>query len=237
MPRKYVAFDLETTKDVPGEDFNWRPHRPLGICCAAAFPSDAKEPIVWHDKKANGDPAERTSKAEAGHLVQELLSYVARGYTLLTWNGLGFDFDVLAEESASRDECKQLALNHVDMMFHVFCEKGFPVALDKAAHALAVPGKSPGMSGGLAPKLWAQGRHREVLDYVANDVRIALQVAIICEQRRNFAWTTRKGTRSSIHLADGWLTVRDASGLPEPDTSWMDSPIPRGDFMRWLNIA
>ncbi len=31
MARRFVAFDIETAKDVPGEDFNWRPHRPLGI--------------------------------------------------------------------------------------------------------------------------------------------------------------------------------------------------------------
>ena len=43
MKRKYVAFDIETAKDVPGEDFNWKPHRPLGICCAAALPADAKQ--------------------------------------------------------------------------------------------------------------------------------------------------------------------------------------------------
>ncbi|MCI0493220.1 MAG: ribonuclease H-like domain-containing protein [Planctomycetes bacterium] len=236
MPRKYLAFDLETSKDVPGEDFNWKPHRPLGISCAAAFPVDAKKPILWHGKNANGDPTERMSKAEARRLVQELLRYVANGYTVLTWNGLGFDFDILAEESATRDECKELALNHVDMMFHVFCDRGFPVALDKAAQALAIPGKPPGMSGLLAPQLWAQGRYRDVLDYVAQDVRIALQVALKCEERRRFEWITRKGTTSSINLARGWLIVREAFRLPEPDTSWMDSPIPRRDFTQWLDI-
>jgi len=29
MKRKYLAIDIETAKDVPGEDFNWKPHRPL----------------------------------------------------------------------------------------------------------------------------------------------------------------------------------------------------------------
>lgn len=45
MARKYLAFDIETATDVPCDDFNRRPHRPLGICCAAALPSDAKEPV------------------------------------------------------------------------------------------------------------------------------------------------------------------------------------------------
>jgi hypothetical protein len=236
MPRKYLAFDLETAKDVPGEDFNWRPHRPLGISCAAAFPADAQEPIVWHGKQPDGKPAAQMSQAEAETLVRELLSFVANGYTLLTWNGLGFDFDVLAEEAAARDKCRQLAENHVDMMFHVFCDRGFPVALDKAAQALGIPGKPPGMSGLLAPQLWAQGRYQEVLAYVAQDARVALQVALKCDERKRFEWITRKGTRSSIQLPRGWLTVRDALRMPEPDTSWMDSPIPRRAFTEWLGV-
>ena len=31
MGRKYLAVDIETAKDVPGSDFKWKPHRPLGI--------------------------------------------------------------------------------------------------------------------------------------------------------------------------------------------------------------
>lgn len=236
MARKYLAFDLETAKDVPGEDFNWRPQRPLGITCAAIFPVDGTEPIVLHGQKANTTPAERLTKEESRNLVQELLKYVAKGYMVLTWNGLGFDFDILAEESGNCEDCKHLALNHVDMMFHVFCDRGFPVALDKAAQALAIPGKPAGMSGMQAPKLWAQGRYSEVLDYVAQDVRIALQVAIKSEDQRRFAWITRKGSASSIKLDRGWLTVQDSLRLPEPDMSWMGNPIPRRDFTQWLGL-
>jgi hypothetical protein len=236
MPRKYLAFDIETAREFPDEAFNWRLHRPLGISCAALLPMDAKEPIIWHGKKADASPAERLSQAEAAQLVQDLLKHVADGYTIVTWNGLGFDFDVLAEESAARIQCKELALNHVDMMFHVFCDRGFPVALDKAAQALGIPGKPPGMSGMMAPQLWAQGRFRDVIDYVSQDVRMALQIALECDQRRRFEWITRKGTRSSMQLAKGWLTAREASCLPEPDTSWMDSAIPRSDFMEWLDV-
>ena len=131
-------------------------------------------------------------------------------------------------------QCKELAIHHVDMMFHVFCDRGFPVALDKAAQALQIPGKPPGMSGMLAPQLWAEGRHQEVIDYVAQDVRIALQVAEACEKMRSFKWITRKGSVSSMDLGRGWLTVSDALKLPQPDTSWMDSPIPRRQFTQWM---
>jgi len=236
MPRKYLAFDIETAKDVPGADFNWKPHRPLGISCAAALPSDAREAILWHGKNPDGSPARQMSRAEAGALVEELARLVRLGYTLLTWNGLGFDLDILAEESASLEACKELALNHVDMMFHVFCDLGYPVGLEKAAQGLKIPGKPPGMSGVLVPQLWQQGRYQEVLQYVAQDVRIALQVAQKSEERRRFDWITRKGTLSSMDLTRGWLTVRDAAKLPKPDTSWMTHPMPRSDFTHWLGI-
>jgi len=237
MTRKYLAFDIETAKDIPEADFNWRPYRPLGIACAAALKCDDKEPLLWHGLNTDGTPAKQMSKAEAGNVVGELIKLVEQGYTLLTWNGLGFDLDILAEESGAYAECKDLALNHVDMMFHVFCDRGFPVALEKAAEALKIPGKPPGMSGLLAPRLWAKGQYQEVLDYVTQDVRITLEIAHKCEEKRKFQWLTRKGTKSTMDLPRGWLTVSDAQRLPEPDTSWMDSPIPRQQFMYWLKIV
>ena len=234
MTRRYLAFDIETAKDVPGEEFNWRAHRPLGISCAAGLRCDVEEPILWHGKNEDGSPAKQMSRAEVKDLVRELAGFAAEGYTLLTWNGLGFDFDVLAEESDCRGECKELAINHVDMMFHVFCDRGFPVGLEKAAEALGVPGKPAGMSGVLAPQLWAQGRHQEVLDYVAQDVRIALQIGCVCDKRRRFKWITQRGKTNSIELPQGWLTVSEAMRLPPPDTSWMDKPIPRRTFTSWV---
>jgi hypothetical protein len=234
MKRKYLAFDIETAKDIPGEEFDWKPHRPLGIACAATLASDGREPLLWHGKTAAGTPAGKMSREEAIELVRRLARFVDEGYTLLTWNGLGFDFNILAEESGARSECKQLALAHVDMMFHVFCDRGFPVALDKAAQALGVPGKPPGMSGLLAPRLWAQGKYQDVLDYVAQDVRIAMGIALECEKRRKFQWITQKGSKSSFDLPQGWLTVGKALLLPHPDTSWMSKPISRNEFSGWI---
>jgi len=86
----------------------------------------------------------------------------------------------------------------------------------------------------LAPQLWAQGQFQEVIDYVAQDVRIALQVAQLCEERGSFAWTTRRGTSGFMPLGKGWLTVREAMEIPEPDTSWMSNPLSRNNFTDWL---
>ena len=234
MERKYVAFDIETAANVANFRGQWRSFRPLGITCAAALASGAEKATVWHAQNADGTPAGRMSRAEARQVVDRLAALAAEGCTILTWNGLGFDFEVLAEESGALAECRELALAHVDMMFHVFCDRGYPVALDKAAKGLGIPGKPKGMSGFLAPRLWAEGRHQEVLDYVADDVRIALEIAHRCEAERRFQWITSQGKRQAMPLARGWLTVRQAMDLPEPDTSWMTRPMRRSRFTAWL---
>lgn len=88
MPRKYIAFDIETAKDVPGEDFNWKPHRPLGISCAAGLCSDAGDPILWYGKTPGGDPAPRLLQADAARLLQlrEKLKEEAIRYDNDIWN-------------------------------------------------------------------------------------------------------------------------------------------------------
>ena len=120
------------------------------------------------------------------------------------------------------------------MMFHVFCLKGFPVGLDNAAQGSGVKGKPAGMSGIKAPQLWQRGEYQAVLDYVAQDVRTTLQLALVCERNKSLRWLTRKGTRSECALPSGWLAVEHAMRLPTPDTSWMDKPMSRAHFTGWL---
>ena len=232
--RKYLAFDIETAAIIPEGDFDWASKRPLGISCAATLASDAANARLWCGRAPDGSPAGRMSQAEAGELVKHLAEMAAAGYAILTWNGLAFDFDILAEESGAKDVCRRLAWDHVDMMFHVFCRQGYRVALDKAAQGMGTPGKPPGMTGIMAPQLWAAGRFQEVLDYVGQDVRAALQLALACEECAQFRWITKKGTRQRIDLTGGWLTAKRAYCLPLPDTSWMSDPASREEFIAWL---
>ncbi|MCH2200712.1 MAG: ribonuclease H-like domain-containing protein [Fuerstiella sp.] len=234
MTRRYVAFDIETAKDVPGDDFNWKSHRPLGISCIASQSTEDAEPRVWMTRGADNQPAPQMSRDDVAAFVQHLLEASRKGLTPLSWNGLSFDLDVLAEESELVASCRELALAHVDMMFHVVCEKGFPVALRNAASGLGLPGKLAGVEGMDAPSLWAEGRFETVTEYVAQDVRTTLAVALESEQRKSFAWKTRKGSVSSMPLRCGWLSVEEAMKLPLPDTSWMSDPISRSNFTAWL---
>ncbi len=231
--RRYLAFDLETAQILPGSAGDLLAHRPLGVACAAAVASDLGEVLTWHGSSA-GTPAPRMSRGEAGSLVTDLASRVRDGYTLLTWNGLSFDFNILAEESGLPEECGRLALGHVDMMFHVICHQGYRVSLQKAAQGLGLPGKQAGVTGADVPVLWAEGRHEEVLRYNVQDVRTALGVARAAEERAELLWITRKGTIGRMPLPLGWRDVRRALELPLPDTSWMKEPLTRESLVSWI---
>lgn len=233
MTLNYAAFDIETAKVLPAGVDDVLAHRPLGIACAAVAFSDGREPRTWVGSGPAG-PAPRLSQAEAKELVHALASLVSDGTTLLTWNGLNFDFNILAEESGLGAQCGRLALGHVDMMFHAVCGLGHFVALQKVAEALQIPGKTAGISGAEAPALWAAGRHAEVLAYNVQDVRLTLAVAEACEQRRELPWVTRKGTIGRLPLPRGWLSAAEAQRLPLPDTAWMSNPPERARFLAWI---
>ncbi len=208
--------------------------RPLGISCAATLVAYSNELRLWHGGNDRKCPADRMGRPEAAGLVQYLATQVENGYTIATWNGLGFDFDILAEESGMLAECRMLAIGHVDMIFHVLCELGYGVGLDAAAKGMRLAGKSKGMSGELAPVLWAEGRREEVLQYVAQDVRTTLELATTCEAQGVMRWFARSGKLRSMALPKGWLTVKAAGKLPEPDTSWMTGPLSTKTVMGWM---
>jgi hypothetical protein len=233
MVRKFLAFDLETLKEFPSG--NWRDFKPLGISCAAMLPSDTGQIITWYGRTPAPGPAQQMSREEVISMVRGLQAMVnPGGYTLLTWNGLNFDFPILGDESGLVAECRELAANHVDMMFQVFCITGHYLALNTAATGMGLPGKAPGVTGKEAPRFWSEGRHDEVLEYLAQDVRTTADVAQSCQDRGSLLWTSRAGNRQEIDLTSGWLPVSQAVNLPEPDTSWMTNPATRNDFTNWL---
>jgi len=234
MPHKYIAFDIETAKVLPQDVHDLNQHRPLGIACCAAWCSDEQEPKVFYSKTADGTPAPQMTAQDLTALLSYLEDKAGAGYTLVTHNGLGFDFDILAEESGKVAACRKLALGHVDIMYHFFCGKGFPVSLDAAARAIGLS-KPADVDGALAPLLWQEQQHQKVLDYVAHDCRLTLDVAETSEQKGRITWITQRGKKSSFELPSGWLTVEEASALPLPDTSWMDRPWPRSTFTHWLS--
>ena len=232
---RFISFDLEIAKQLPSQEQNLLNHRPLGITCAATAESGCQQARTWYSREANGNPSSQMSRTDAIALVHYLLERAEAGDSIVTWNGLKFDFIILADESGLDAECRALARAHIDMMFHFFCIKGFPVSLEKAALGMKVTPKSKVISGAMAPRLWAEGKRDEILEYVSQDAMTTLELAETCEKTSKLSWITGKGSKSAISLKSGLLSVEEAIRLPSPDTSWMDSPIRRSGFTDWLD--
>ena len=228
-----VAFDIEIARVIPDGVENWDHFRPLGVSCAATLKA-GEQPVTWYGGKAAGNFEERMSQVEVQELVVYLRDQVVQGATILTWNGLGFDFDILAEESEMPAECSAMARQHIDMMFHAFCLKGFALGLDKAARGMGLAGKTPGITGDMAPKMWQAGQYEEVLDYVQQDARTLIELWTAVDGQRVLRWTSNRGYPQRLPLPKGWLSVEEALKIPLPDTSWMSDPWPRSKFTGWL---
>jgi hypothetical protein len=230
----YLAFDIETARLTPQGD-DWLNHRPLGISCYALAwrGPEGTQTVTGFGKDDAGKYQPQISRAECQALVQILTDHVKSGFTLLTWNGLGFDFNVLAEESGMHTACCDLARAHVDMMFQFFCLQGYPLGLNTAAKGMELPGKVEGMNGSQAPLLWQQGQYDKVLEYVAQDVITTLDVALAVEARSQLRWNTRGGKPNRVAIPK-WLTVTEALALPLPTHKWVRKPMLRERFTSWM---
>ena len=220
----------------------WRCERPLGISCGATFTSD-NDMRIWHGgEQPDGRLRERMPTIKCCELAQYLLEMHASGYIILTWNGLEFDFDILAEEcqdEALRKDLAKLALNHTDIFFAVFSETGSMVSLDIAANGMGMPGKAYGLKGEDAPILWRQSREMQekVLKYNAQDVRLTMAIHDAIYEKGYLQWMTRSGRPKQWKLAkDSIPPVAVALTDPEPDTSWMSEPVTRSDFCEWIKV-
>jgi hypothetical protein len=249
MSIPYVSFDLEIATIVP-EEGSWDDYRPLGISCAATYTSRG-DLRLWCGEWKDGEFSERMTPGECQDLVAYLTDALSDGYRPLTWNGASFDFRTLYEECALADgdkeywlaKCVRLALAHYDPAFQMLCEKGFMVGLKTAAEGLGVAGKTEGMSGALAPKMWAEGCEAQdmVLEYFAQDVRATAAVWEALHGQGRLPWVSRSGRANeweprSIHPSGGdprMLMVDEAWRLPYPDTSWMSNPRTRGSVLEW----
>jgi hypothetical protein len=225
----YIVFDLETAAVPEPLDLD---RRVPEITVAATLDS-FNDLRLWYERAQEGQPSgEVLSPDGAGALVRYLAEAVQADQTVVSWNGAGFDFRVLAAASGLVDECIELAWAHLDLMFWLHCRNGYSVGLDRAARAVG-SGKTEGVTGVDAPRLWDAGQYQRVLEYSAQDVRALAAIYSGAVNGNALPWIN---TRGRLSRASGpLLSVREAYKLPAPDTSWMTRrPWPRTKFVGWM---
>ncbi len=241
----FVAFDVEIAKPVPdGPDI--LVHRP-GIACAAIAREGEERASILFDPAESPelfDPATKALTRDGSlRILAALEAAAGRGDTLVTWNGAGFDFRLLADETGRHAECVRLVMASVDMMFQVLCDRGHPLSLDAALKGAGLPpkmaevtlrgGTRVSITGAEAPVYWQAGEYAAVADYCAADAERTAALAAACQRSRQLAWVSQKGRPNQVYLRSGWLTVEQCLSLPLPDTSWMTKPMRREDVLAW----
>lgn len=239
----FASFDLETAKITPKGD-NPHAYRPLGIICAGIATEVDNVALYWggirEEKNAVYNP--QMSKDEAVGIVEALQNLYEDGYPPLTWNGVSFDFVILAEESGMWQECFDLALQSYDMMLQFFCRQGYYLGLNRALLAHGLEGKLDDISGADVPGMWGNGEFERVLRYQARDVTQPLLLAKkIAENEGYIRWYSSRQMsdgakhRRSITPKETYLgelvPVRECLVMPEPDTSWMRASQGRGALL------
>jgi hypothetical protein len=141
---------------------------------------------------------------------------------LFTWNGVGFDFPIIASNIPHRrEEIAAMALRSFDPCVQFMHTFGFPIGLDKVAQLMLGEGKPEGMDGKKAAQVWPI-QAAEVLHYVQNDVRILRMAVEAMMEARQVRWITRNGSERTRGLC-GWHRINNLMKLSEPDRSWMTS--------------
>lgn len=240
---KIIAFDLETATVAPNDP---AASYALGITCAATV-VPGQEPVLWHGTEQLGCYAKQMSFDDCVDLTRYLIEMTQTGYHIVAWNGLGFDFRVLAAHMPTQEQYANvvdLALGHIDPAFQMLCEKGFMIGLDAAAHGMSAGGKMAGMDGLKAVGIWPTNRTNQeiVLEYVTQDAQVTADTYQAIVGKSHLRWISKRSGRANAWSPQIWqgsrlLTVRECLALPEPDTSWMSDPWPRSKFAGWTGIT
>lgn len=233
----FAAFDIETT-GLPDKD---NPDDSVGITCAALYLETGACQVFKPTRAMKGTPyPARMNAGDCQILARALCSFADHGWDIISWNGLKFDFRILAAGCQNQEwhrRIADLALSHIDMMFAFYCANGWYLKLVKATQAMGLGGKTEGVDGAKAVELW-QGSLEDqelVAKYVAQDARITGQLYQRALQERRLSWINSKGGVSSWYLPDGIMPdVQESLRLPLP--TWTKRKLtPREDFFAWTN--
>jgi hypothetical protein len=174
------------------------------------------------------------SAEKANELLVFLKAKQDEGCAVCAWNGLSFDLQWIGYNAQNMPLASEIALNIYDPMFQFFNQRGFPVKLALVAKAMGVK-QTKLMNGADAPKEWHAGNYQKVMDYVLGDSQITNLVINEIIKRKEIAWVTQRGEIRIVPIPR-LKTVAEILKEPEPDQSWMSTPILRKKFYKWFPI-
>lgn len=243
LPKKFISFDIETDK-LPDDMNTFRsgadPIPGLQIVCAGTtkvIEGHQNTQLWWGEGYRGGSTGEhlrRMTKEGATAIVDFLYHNFQLGHRIVTVNGAGFDFPILAYQSGEHAKCREMALNHTDLCFIVVAKKAHRLGLDAIAKGYGHSGKTEGMDGALAAELWEAGEYKRVLNYQADDAVLTFDCAISLAQSGEIRWNSKTGKPNLIDV-HGFPTVLECLQWPDPEIpKWMTTPTRKEDAIKWL---
>jgi len=229
---RLLSFDIEIS-DIfdakPGEDFE--KYAPFHVAVASTAILGGEERL-WYSDGGNEEPLLNMTPGKADELLRYLAEMEDEGYMVSAWNGLGFDLRWIGYTAEDVELAAKIALKSYDPMFQFFNQRGFPVGLASVAQAMGIEQKKL-MSGADAPKEWQAGNCQKVMDYVLGDSQMTNQIVAAILERREVRWITQTGQARAEPMPK-LKTVEEVLRDPEPDQSWMDKPLLRSKFTKWI---
>jgi len=232
---KLLSFDIEIA-DVfelhEHEDID--KYAPFNISVAATAVHGGEEKL-WYSADEEGHPALSLTPQKAHEVLQYLDEMQRKEFMVCAWNGLGFDLRWLGHQADDMALAARIALRSYDPMFQFFNQAGFPVGLAKVAQAMGIAQQKL-MDGADAPKEWRAGNHQKVMDYCLGDCQMTNLIVLAIHKARKVQWVTGKGRISAKPMAR-LKPVEEVIQDPDPDQSWMDTPMPKTKLYKWVQEA
>ena len=235
-----LGFDLEVC-NMLDIDKPLAEQLPMGITCAVV--SRVQAPIaIFRPPMTAGRYEDKLTTDRCIFLAEYLCEADFSGDTIVTVNGLGFDFRVLWAEIEGEFPAApfvRMVKNHVDLGFAMLCGLGYMGGLVAMGKGMGVGSKTEGMDGVRAVELWKGGKEAQdnVIVYCSRDAELTAQVYNAVVTRKSLTWITKAGKSRDFDFGMdvSKLAVARALEFSEPDTSWMTSPRKRVDCLGWLD--
>ncbi len=229
---KLLSFDIEISDVFElGKHEDMERYAPFHISVAATAIQGGEE-RVWYSKDENSHPALNLTQERSRDLLEYLDKMQKEDFMICAWNGLSFDLKWIGRQAADMALAARIALKSYDPMFQFFNQTGFPVSLAKVAQAMGISQEKL-MDGADAPKEWRAGNCKKVMDYCLGDCQMTNLIIQAMQKAQQIRWVTARGAISSRPMTR-LKTVEEVIQDPGPDQSWMDTPIPKEKFHKWL---
>jgi len=230
-----LSFDIEISDVFElGKHEDMEKYAPFHISVAAMAIDDGEE-RVWYSEDEEGRPALNLTQQWAHELLEYLDEMQQKEFMVCAWNGLSLDLKWIGHQADDMALAARIALKSYDPMFQFFNQAGFPVGLEKVSQAMGISQKKL-MDGADAPKEWCAGNWQKVMDYCLGDCQMTNLIVRAIQKARQIRWVTAKGYVSSKPMPR-LKPVEEVIQDPEPDQSWMDTPIPKSKLYKWVQDA